>query len=76
MEKIKRRIAIKSLVALSVGIALNTTAFIHFDITPKSIISEGNSRISDARNIEVISEKWFVKFGREDLSSLCIIEFH
>ena len=45
-----------NVVKLNVDIPVNTTAFIHFDTTPKSIISEGDSEISDARNIEVISK--------------------
>lgn len=45
-----------NVIKLNVNIPVNTTALIHLDITPKSIISEGDRGISDARNIEVLSK--------------------
>jgi hypothetical protein len=40
----------------NVDIPVNTTAFVHLNTTPKSIILERDRGISDTRNIEVISE--------------------
>ena len=39
-----------------VDIPVNTTAIIYFDKNSNSVISEGNSKISNAKGIEIKSE--------------------
>lgn len=45
-----------NVVKLNVDIPVNTTAFIHFDVTANSNVFEGSSKILTAKGIEVVSE--------------------